>query len=199
VTAPDPATVAMIVRLYRDEELSIAATAVKTGETISRVRAVVRRERIGRGRATVISDDVKAAIIRACAEDGMTLAQAGAAHCVGRVLAGRALRGPGGLLPPSDAAAIAGITLEELRRLTVSRAVRCVRADNGRRRYSRDDMETLRLVQALRWVFADAYSVTACGDGQLQACRQDFTRTVYADTPDGLRRAIMDDLLHGVR
>jgi len=197
VRALDQAAVDLIVTLYRDERLSVARTAEKTGVSVNRVRTVVERAGISRGHSTAGTGDLRGAVIQACA-DGMTQEEAAAACGVGRIRAGQLLQGPGGLLPPSYAAAVAGITVAGLERLGVSGTVRRVRGDNGRYRYFRDDMEALRRVEALRWVFADAYSVTADEDGKLHAHRLDFTRTVYADTPEGLRRAIMEDCGHRV-
>jgi hypothetical protein len=198
VKAPDLATYAAIVHLYRYEELSMEAVSAKTGETVGRVRDVLQREGIVRRRAVIVPPGKVAAIVQACNEDGMTLADAGARYGVSRIVAGRVLREHGAGLQPAEAAAIAGITPGELRRLAATGGVRYVTspADNGRYRYFLGEMEALRLVEALRWTFAEIYSVTVCEGGKLQAHRRDFTRTVYADTPAGLRRAIMEDYGH---
>ena len=45
---------------------------------------------------------------------------------------------------------------------------------------------------ALRWAWAEAYSITSGTDG-LEAYRLDGLGSVHAGTPDVLRRAIMDD------
>jgi hypothetical protein len=185
----------VIVRLYRDEHLSMSAVAIKSGATLGRVRAVVEREGIGRRRSVEVSDDLTAAIIRS-AEQGMTQAQAGAANGVSRLIAGRVLRGQGGLLRPSDAAAVAGITAGQLRDLAVSGAVRYVRSGDDRYRYYRADMERLRHVEALRWAWAGIYMFSLLGDGRLEAWRWDGSFSFTAATVDELRDKVQADWPH---
>jgi DNA-binding transcriptional MerR regulator len=184
-----------IVRLYQDEELSIAAVAIKTGETVGTVRGVVERKGIVRHRTVIVSPGQVAGIVQACTKDGLSQGDVGARYGVSKAIVGRVLREHGGLLSPSEAASRAGITPDQLRRLAATGAVRYATGagDNGRYRYYRAEMDRLRHLEALRWVFGDLYDIAAA-DGKMEAHRREGVRSLHSATPEELRALILEDL-----
>jgi hypothetical protein len=196
------------IRLYRDG-LSAAAAARKTGLSYRKVleavhgAGIMRRSHGGpprAGEAAGTGAAEAAAILQACTTGGMTRAQAGALHGVSRRIVSRVLR-QAGLLAPDAAAALAGITPEELRALGAAGRVRRtgrIRAAGSDRRclYFRDDMLSLassrQATSALRWAWDGLYQISETADG-LEAWRTDGTGSLLAAAAGELRDAIRED------
>lgn len=215
VTEQETAAVsdAEIIRLYKDEGLSMQGVADKTGASFGRVRGVVEREGISRPRRKV-SGEKAAAIVAACTAGGRTQIEVATMSRIDRRTVAYVLRKLGALpqpdadlLPSAAAAALAGISQNELASLARNGTLAYVRGTpRGNRLYVRAGLEAVaarradgitldgeQLIQALRWMWAGVYKISTSAGGGLEAWRLDGSGSVLAATPEELRDALRDD------
>lgn len=148
------AAVSEVVRLYRDERLSMDKVAAKTGCSTWKVRRILGNEGVParpRGRASTLSGEQMAAIAEAVRTGAMTRAQAAEASGAGHDVIHRALKEAGAVpapdedwLLPRTAAALAGTDRNTLAALARAGLVQTRRGTaRGWRLYSRAEMAAL--------------------------------------------------------
>lgn len=140
-----------IIRLYRDERLSMAKVADKTGTSFARVRRVIEQAGAARRRRPDVGEREARAIVAACTTGGMSRTQAAqrfgrAASTVDKLLNRAALipADGGDLLRAGQAAEVAGVTKETLRLYASRGLIGSVRPTaHGQHWYYRADAEAI--------------------------------------------------------